>query len=104
MDVPAIIDLEASGFGRGSYPIEVGVALADGSVFSELIRPPEHWVHWSEDAEAIHGITRPQLMEHGKTPREVAMQLNDLLKVRFCLAMLGALTALGLAACLMRPD
>jgi len=80
MDVPAIIDLEASGFGRGSYPIEVGVALADGSVFSELIRPPEHWVHWSEDAEAIHGITRPQLMEHGKTPREVAMQLNDLLK------------------------
>lgn len=79
MDVPAIIDLEASGFGRGSYPIEVGVALADGTVHSALIKPPENWVHWSEEAEAIHGISRAHLKEHGKTPREVAMELNNLL-------------------------
>ena len=79
MDVPAIIDLEASGFGRGSYPIEVGVSLADGTIHSALIKPPEHWSHWSEDAEAIHGITRDYLQEHGKTPRDVAMELNELL-------------------------
>lgn len=80
MDVPAIIDLEASGFGRGSYPIEVGVALTDGTVHSALIKPPENWMHWSEEAEAIHGISREHLKEHGKTPREVAMELNELLK------------------------
>ena len=80
MEVPAIIDLEASGFGRGSYPIEVGVVLADGSVHSELICPSENWVHWSEEAEAIHGISREQLKAEGKTPREVALFLNELLK------------------------
>jgi len=78
MEVPAIIDLEASGFGRGSYPIEVGVALADGSVHALLIKPADSWNHWDEKAEAIHGISREHLMEHGKTPREVAMYLNDI--------------------------
>ena len=28
---PIVIDVEASGFGKGSYPIEVGVVLPDGS-------------------------------------------------------------------------
>jgi len=78
MELPAIIDLEASGFGRGSYPIEVGVALADGSVHALLIKPADSWVHWDEKAEAIHGISREHLMENGKTPREVAMYLNDM--------------------------
>ena len=78
MEMPAIIDLEASGFGRGSYPIEVGIALADGSVHALLIKPAEGWDHWDEKAEAIHGITRDYLQEHGKTPREVAIFLNDL--------------------------
>lgn len=78
MEMPAIIDLEASGFGRGSYPIEVGIALADGSVHALLIQPAESWTHWDDKAEAIHGINREYLMEHGKTPREVAIYLNDL--------------------------
>ena len=78
MEMPAIIDLEASGFGRGRYPIEVGIALADGSVHALLIKPAEGWDHWDEKAEAIHGITRDYLQEHGKTPREVAIFLNDL--------------------------
>jgi hypothetical protein len=78
MEMPAIIDLEASGFGRGSYPIEVGIALADGSVHALLIKPAEGWDHWDEKAQAIHGITRDYLQEHGKTPREVAIFLNDL--------------------------
>lgn len=78
MEMPAIIDLEASGFGRGSYPIEVGIALADGSVHALLIKPADGWDHWDEKAEAIHGITREYLQAHGKTPREVAIFLNDL--------------------------
>ena len=78
MEVPAIIDLEASGFGRGSYPIEVGIAMDDGSVHALLIKPAESWTHWNEEAEAIHGISRDYLETHGKTVREVAIFLNDL--------------------------
>ena len=78
--VPAIIDLEASGFGRGSYPIEVGFALEDRVVHSFLIKPAPTWLHWSSDAEKIHGISRDQLLEQGLTPREVALRMNELLR------------------------
>ena len=78
MHIPAIIDLEASGFGRGSYPIEVGVALEDGTIHAMLIAPADGWDHWDESAEKIHGISREYLKEHGKTVREVAIFLNDL--------------------------
>lgn len=78
MDLPAIIDLEASGFGRGSYPIEVGVALPDGTIHSMLIQPAESWQHWDESAQAIHGISREYLLEHGKSIREVAIFFNNL--------------------------
>jgi len=78
MEMPAIIDIEASGFGRGSYPIEVGIALEDGSVHALLIKPEETWTHWDEGAQKIHGISREYLVEHGKTPREVAIYLNDI--------------------------
>ena len=36
---PIIIDIEASGFGRGSYPIEVGLVLPDGTPHCFLIAP-----------------------------------------------------------------
>lgn len=80
MVLPAIIDLEASGFGRGSYPIEVGVALADATVHSYLIKPAPHWEHWDKEAEAIHGISREMLQKEGHSAREVAIALNELLR------------------------
>src|SRR5918995_1171108 len=76
MNTPTIIDLEASGFGTGSYPIEVGFVLADGSTQCMLIKPDEGWTHWDSKAEAVHGITRATLQAHGKSPLEVASQLN----------------------------
>ena len=78
MELPAIIDLEASGFGRGSYPIEVGVKLQDGSIHALLIKPANSWEHWDESAQAIHGISREQLNAQGKNVREVAIFLNEL--------------------------
>ncbi len=39
IDLPTVIDVEASGFGAGSYPIEVGVAFPDGRSWCCLIRP-----------------------------------------------------------------
>ena len=79
---PAILDIEASGFGRGSYPIEVGFVLPDGSSYCSLIRPPAHWTHWDPGAAELHHITLEQLVEHGKTPAEVATMLNHHLKGR----------------------
>ena len=56
--LPCIIDLEASGFGRGSYPIEVGLCLGDSSSHCFLVRPEEDWQHWDPEAEKVHGISR----------------------------------------------
>lgn len=80
INVPPIIDLEASGFGRGSYPIEVGFALEDRVVHSFLIKPAPTWTHWSVEAELIHGISREDLQQTGMTPREVALKMNDMLR------------------------
>lgn len=71
-----VIDIEASGFGRSSYPIEVGYVLPDGRSRCMLIRPAPGWTHWDPAAEQVHGISRATLRRHGKTPQAVAVQLN----------------------------
>ena len=76
---PFVVDVEASGFGAGSYPIEVGLALRPGRRHSFLIRPEPDWTHWSEGAEAVHGITREVLARHGRAAAQVADELNALL-------------------------
>lgn len=73
---PIILDFEASGFGGGSYPIEVGVAMADGSTHCMLIRPEPEWTRWEMDAERIHGIRREDLLTHG-VPVDVVCQRLD---------------------------
>jgi hypothetical protein len=80
--VPDIIDLEASGFGRGSYPIEVGYALRDGRRWSSLIRPEAGWSHWDPGALAAHGISRAKLQRAGRSVREVCERLNGELRGR----------------------
>jgi hypothetical protein len=74
--LPCVIDVEASGFGRGSYPIEVGFVMPDGSACCMLIRPEREWTHWDSAAERIHGISRTLLESHGRSVREVARELN----------------------------
>jgi len=78
--LPLIIDVEASGFGRGSYPIEVGVVMADGISHCMLIRPELEWKHWDDSAEQLHGISREQLQRYGRPVTEVAASLNDWLR------------------------
>jgi hypothetical protein len=77
--IPQIIDIEASGFGRDSYPIEVGVAMSDGRKFCSLVLPETNWTHWDQQAEDAHRVSREVLLTHGKPAREVAKQLNELL-------------------------
>lgn len=80
INVPKIIDIEASGFGSKSYPIEVGVVLDDGRKFCTLISPASNWTHWDDEAEKLHHISRENLATSGKPVNEVADQLNEMLE------------------------
>jgi len=74
---PAILDIEASGFGLGSYPIEVGFIQPDGQAWCSLVRPLADWQHWDPNAAAVHHITRDQLQLRGRSPQEITAVLND---------------------------
>jgi len=81
-DLPCVLDIEASGFGRGSYPIEIGFVLPDGTAYCTLVIPDETWTHWDGDAERVHGISRSLLQRHGRSVHEVAGELNQRLAGR----------------------
>ncbi len=74
---PFIIDLEASGFGVHSYPIEVGYALEPDQRYSMLIHPHTEWTYWDDAAEKIHGVSREVLHTSGHPLTEVAEKLNQ---------------------------
>lgn len=78
--MPYIIDIEASGFGPDSYPIEVGVVMDGESRFCSLIKPAPDWDFWSKEAEHQHKISRQSLNAYGADPRVVATQLNEFLR------------------------
>ena len=80
--LPCVLDIEASGFGRGSYPIEIGFVLPDGTAYCTLIVPDASWTHWDGDAERVHGISRSLLQRHGRSSHEVAVELNQRLAGR----------------------
>jgi len=80
--LPCVLDIEASGFGRGSYPIEIGFVLPDGTAYCSLIVPDADWTHWDDDAERVHGISRALLRRHGRSVLEVAHELNHRLDGR----------------------
>ena len=83
---PSFIDFEASSLDLvASYPIEVGLCMGDGSIRSWMIKPHVLWDDWSSSAEAIHGISRSQLMEEGYDIEAVTGELDALLpKLVFC--------------------
>lgn len=73
-----VIDVEASGLGSHSYPIEVGLVLGNGTTYEALIKPPPDWQHWDKEAEDLHGISRDMLRRLGRSLREVCVELNQL--------------------------
>lgn len=74
-----ILDIEASGFGSNSYPIEVGVVLGSGEQYCSIIRPVSEWQHWDESAEKVHRISRDMLLQYGSPITQVALELNELI-------------------------
>jgi hypothetical protein len=81
-EYPYIIDIEASGLGAGSYPIEIGLALGPDQRYCSLIRPTQDWSHWDEEAEKVHQIKRETLLSVGRPVTEIALELNQLLSGR----------------------
>lgn len=80
MTPPIILDIEASGFGKNSYPIEVGFIDESLNAWCSLIKPEEDWHHWDSGAANMHAITRESLLKHGKSAKLVAQALNDQLR------------------------
>lgn len=73
-----VIDFEASGLHRSSYPIAVGIT--NGQIeYHALIQPMKHWNYWSDESERVHGLTRDALFSKGTVAAEVAKQLNALM-------------------------
>lgn len=76
-----LIDIEASGFGLKSYPIEIAWRSEDGGFDSFLIIPHEKWTFWSEDAEKnVHHISRDSLYKEGISIEEACKRLNKMLR------------------------
>ena len=73
---PTVPDVEASGFGRNSYPIEVGFVQPDGHRFCTLIHPEPDWTHWDPQAESVQHIPRRLLLKRGLPATEVARLRN----------------------------
>lgn len=79
---PSIIDVESSGLGSKSYPIEVGVALSSGELYCSLILPAPSWTTWDRTSEMIHGISRQVVLSRGHPIGDVTRDLNRLLENR----------------------
>lgn len=76
MNPPIIIDIEASGFGAGSYPVEIGYVDSRGEVWSASVQPHADWLHWDHEAEKLHQQSRQSLEVYGASAREIALHLN----------------------------
>jgi len=77
---PTVLDIEASGFGRNSYPIEIGFVLPDGHTYCTLVQPEPHWTHWDAQAAGVHHISRTLIETRGLPVTEVADKLNTELR------------------------
>lgn len=80
------LDVEASGLGVKTYPIQVGWANMGLQAWDHLIRPTEKWLtrfDWQIEAEEIHGLDQADLDRYGHDPRSVALAVNNALADRY---------------------
>lgn len=77
----AFIDLEASGLGAKSWPVEVGWTFEEGEPVSILVRPDATWSDdsWDPQAEKLHGLERARLEREGREARDICLVLNEAL-------------------------
>ncbi|WP_426957241.1 transcriptional regulator [Muricoccus radiodurans] len=73
------LDFEASSLGKRGFPVEVGWIFEDGRTENHLIRPAPEWDEWSDEAEAIHGLSRERLAREGEPHDAVARRMVKVL-------------------------
>jgi len=78
--LPIVIDIEASGFGSAGYPIEIGFIDEQRKAHCFLVDPQPGWIYWDSEAEALHGISRQNLLDHGKSAVDIAHYMNNTLR------------------------
>ncbi|BFT31158.1 hypothetical protein D210916BOD24_23340 [Alteromonas sp. D210916BOD_24] len=84
------LDIESSGFGDASYPIEVAWMSEQGLSDDFLIKPCADWLergYWDDHAEhSVHGISKAQLLAEGIDTFSAVSRLNESLqgKLLFC--------------------
>lgn len=76
MQPPIILDIEASGFGTGSYPVEIAYVDVHGDTWCSLVQPQAEWLHWDDNAEQLHHQSRADLFAHGQSVTAIAIHLN----------------------------
>jgi hypothetical protein len=73
------LDIEASGLGDESYPIQIGYSFEEkGKLVTKefFIKPAEHWEYWDDEAEEfIHHIPR-QALKNGLSIQDACEKLN----------------------------
>ncbi len=77
------VDLEASGLGAESYPIEVAWKSPDSNASDNFMINPdsvEGWTYWDEFAEELHGIDRERLVDEGIDALVACLRLNSVLE------------------------
>ena len=76
---PCFLDVEATGFGPESYPIEIAWSDASGAINRYLIDPTPiaGWTAWDVSAEQVHGIDRERLVRNGWAPEFVAERITE---------------------------
>lgn len=72
-----VLDIEASGLGENSFPIEIAWQGPIVKPQSFLIRPDPNWdlESWDERAEQLHGIPLRQVLAEGVATRTIVEQL-----------------------------
>jgi hypothetical protein len=74
------LDFEAAKDRHGRlFPIEIGVANLQGQTWSSLIAPPPHW---ALDATAHQPDLYDEALNHGRSPSNVAKDLQKILSDR----------------------
>lgn len=76
MLLPPILDFEASSLSDTSYPISAGLVVAE-QVYYWIIKPEPDWIDWSLQSQAIHGLKRSFLEEHGVPVRQVYAEITE---------------------------
>ena len=78
VNLPPILDFEASSLSDCSYPISAGLFIK-GEIKYWIIKPEPEWIDWSLSSQAIHGLKRSYIEEVGISVADLRLELEKLL-------------------------